>query len=354
LSSLDVAILAHFISVSPSSDGRLILKDGKPQALDEEIRSLIHAVGEYAIDGVTVCLHHTHDFRGSLILKGQVSPYVTDSDPMLENHPLMAVCPWKDYADDPSARNTAQVLSAYLEWVYHTLKDHSVNTARHLAGRPPLNGLATQRAGRLKHVIPFSKTYGLRGLSIASGIVYHGLAAYLGLECLKVADTPHPGKDLSQRVQMAVEAIGEHDFIHVHTKMPDEAAHKKDPIYKTQIIEALDQGLGDVLEKLLATPELLLIVAADHSTPSSGPLIHSGEPVPLIFHGPGVRRDAVQQYDEVSAAGGALGFVRGKELMYLLLNHLDRAKLQGIMDTTVDQPYWPGRYKPFRLRKNMP
>jgi 2,3-bisphosphoglycerate-independent phosphoglycerate mutase len=79
-------------------------------------------------------------------------------------------------------------------------------------------------------------------------------------------------------------------------------------------------------------------------------LIHSGESVPLVFHGPGVRRDLIRHYDEVSAAGGALGFVRGKELMYLIINHLDRAKLQGLMDTPVDQAYWPGRSKPLILK----
>ena len=99
----------------------------------------------------------------------------------------------------------------------------------------------------------------------------------------------------------------------------------------------------------MAQPELLIVVAADHSTPSSGPLVHSGEPVPIIMHGSGIRRDRVEHYDEISAAGGALGFVRGKELMYLILNHLDRAKLQGIMDTPADQPYWPGRYDPMRV-----
>ena len=35
--------------------------------------------------------------------------------------------------------------------------------------------------------------------------------------------------------------------------------------------------------------------------------------------------------------------------MYLILNHLDRAKLQGLMDSPVDQPYWPGLSEPFRL-----
>ena len=37
-------------------------------------------------------------------------------------------------------------------------------------------------------------------------------------------------------------------------------------------------------------------------------------------------------------------------MMYLILNHLDRIKLTGIMDTPHDQPYWPGRYQPFQVK----
>jgi 2,3-bisphosphoglycerate-independent phosphoglycerate mutase len=191
--------------------------------------------------------------------------------------------------------------------------------------------------------------WGLRGLSIASGIVYHGLAGYLGMDVCNVADTPDPGRDLASRLELALAALSDHDFIHVHTKMPDQAAHTKAPSYKTRILEQLDQGIGTVLKALTGQPELLIVIAADHSTPSAGPLIHSGEAVPLVFYGPGIRRDQVRHYDEVSAAVGALGLVRGKELMYLILNHLDRAKLQGLMDTPVDRPYWPGGAKRFRV-----
>ena len=104
-------------------------------------------------------------------------------------------------------------------------------------------------------------------------------------------------------------------------------------------------------KKLLDIKEIdaVIIATADHSTPSSGPLIHSGESVPIMFHGRGVRRDRVRQFDEISAASGALGSLRGKELIYMVLNHLDRSKLHGIMDTPVDQPYWPGKYNSFKL-----
>lgn len=349
MESGEVAVLAHFVTARRTPGGVLILDNGKPESSDDEVRALIQTVGTFDTNGVCIRLYHTHGFRGILTLAGHVAPFVTDSDPITRRRPLIAISPWADHKDDPATLNSARVLTAYLEWGWRTLQNHPVNTAREKAGRPALNALVTQRAGRLKNIAPFSKAYGLRGLSMASGLIYHGLAAYLGMDVCKVTDTDSPGDDLTQRLQTALKSMTDYDFIHVHTKAPDEVAHTKDPLAKTRAIEALDEGIGNVGKALTMDPELLLVVAADHSTPSAGPLIHSGEAVPLMFFGSGVRRDNVRHFDEIHAAGGALGFVRGKELMYLILNHLDRAKLQGLMDTPEDQPYWPGRYEPFRI-----
>ncbi|MFZ0611300.1 MAG: alkaline phosphatase family protein [Desulfobacterales bacterium] len=346
----EVALLAHFVSVRRSPDATLTLIDGKPQISDDEIQSLIQTVEDYSSDGIRFRFHHTHGFRGILTLAGDVAPFVTDSDPITEGYAMTAVIPWQTFADDPQSQKTSRAVSEYLEWVHHTLTRHPVNRKRRKAGRTLLNGLVTQRAGRLRKAIPFAEINGMRGLSIASGIVYHGLCTYLGMDVRRVTDTTDPGNDLCHRIQMALASLSDYNFIHVHTKMPDEAAHRKDPLYKTRVLEQLDQGIAAVLSRLTSEPETLIVVAADHSTPSAGPLIHSGEAVPLVFHGPGVRRDRIRQYDEVSAAGGALGLVRGKELMYLIINHLDRAKLQGLMDTPVDQAYWPGRTEPFILK----
>lgn len=345
----EVAVLTHFAHVKREKDGTLTLQNGKALASGEEIEALIRAVAHFRHGDIEIRFHQTKGFLGILTLSGPVAPFVTDSDPMRFGSPLIAIQPWAAHVHQLEALNTARALGAYLEWAHLQLHDHPVNRQRREKGVPPLNALVTQRAGQLKNAPSFEAWNGLKGLSIASGIVYHGLAAYLGMDANKVSDTHQPGKDMAKRLQMALKALGRYDFIHVHTKAPDEAAHTKDPLAKMRVIEALDQGIGTVLKKLLAEPDLLLVVAADHSTPSAGPLIHSGEPVPLLFHGPGVRCDEVPWYDEISAARGAMGLVRGRELMYLILNHLDRAKLQGTMDSPLDQPYWPGRCEPLRL-----
>jgi len=349
-----VAVLAHFVSVTESPEGTLLLVDGKPDAPDDELQGLFQAVEHFETENTQIRLHPTHGFRGILTLDGPVAPFITDSDPIEKGRLLTAVLPWQAFADDPPSVNTANGLEAYLRWAYRALSRHPQNKNRRKKGRFPLNALVTQRAGQLKEISAFEQAYGLRGLSIASGLIYHGLAAYLKMDVRKAADTDDPGLDLAERLEMAMESLTDYDFIHVHTKMPDVAGHTKDPLFKKQVIEALDKGIGRLVERLVNDPELLVVVTADHSTPSAGPLIHSGEAVPLIFCGPGVRRDAVRHYDEISAAGGALGPVRGKELMYLVVNHLDRAKLHGLMDTPVDQPFWPGHAQPFCVeeRKN--
>ena len=78
-------------------------------------------------------------------------------------------------------------------------------------------------------------------------------------------------------------------------------------------------------------------------------MIHSGETVPLTMVGKYTRRDDVGEFNEISCAKGGLGLVKGKELMYLILNFLDRGKLWGLMDSPVNQPFSPGNYKPLRI-----
>jgi 2,3-bisphosphoglycerate-independent phosphoglycerate mutase len=348
LSADDVAVLAHFAGLREENNC-LFLVNGKPEASLDEAKLIIKAAGEYTRDGMKIRFIHTKGLRGILVLRGKTAPFITDTDPFIHGFKVVDLKPWSDYKNDTAVQNTVQALKTYLLKIYHTLKKHPLNDVRLQRGLDPINGMVTQRAGRLKPVVSFRERYGMRGLSIASGIVYQGLSAFIGLDFRKVSDTIDPEKDMAQRLSMASKALGDYDFIHIHTKAPDEAAHAKDPLAKKQVIESLDNGIGTAIDQLMDNPDVLIILTADHSTPSSGPLIHSGEPVPLTFCGPGIRRDGVRRFDEVNAAKGSLGIVRGRELIYLILNHLDRAKLKGLMDTPVDQPFWPGDYDPFTL-----
>ena len=138
-----------------------------------------------------------------------------------------------------------------------------------------------------------------------------------------------------------------HGFVHVHTKAPDEAAHRGDPEVKAAVIEALDRGLTPLIDALRSFPDLLVAVTADHSTPCGSPLIHSGETVPLLMAGPGIRRDRVERFDEVSAAQGGLGLLRGEALMLTLLCAAGRSSLHGHRLGAEARAYVPSDYPPF-------
>jgi 2,3-bisphosphoglycerate-independent phosphoglycerate mutase len=175
-----------------------------------------------------------------------------------------------------------------------------------------------------------------------------GLANELGIDSFRAKDGKDPGKDLRSRIRMAL-SDPSHNFIHIHTKAPDEAAHKGNPKEKKAAIASLDSGLDELVREVETRDDLLVAVTADHSTPSISMLIHSGEPVPVTLIGPTVRRDDVVSFDEISAASGCLGLLRGPELMLMLLNYADRSALLGHCMGDTQRPYSPQNYEPFRV-----
>ncbi len=347
LGETDVALLGRIFAVQRQR-GLLILQEEDPQVGPAACLALQEAIRTFHHEGVDISFIPTGGIRGLVLVKGEVSATVTDSNPIYEGRPLMEVLPWEGYEQDERAVNTAQALNAYLRWAHRRLSAHPLNKERKRAGLAPLNAVGLQRAGQKKPLLPFAEQWGCKALAIASGCLYRGLARHLGMETRAVKDTGDPQADLRHRLKLAHQAK-RYDLVYVHTKVPDEAAHTKDPLIKKAAIEALDGALDFALEEIAPDPETLLVITADHATNSAGAMIHSGEAVPLLMVGQYTWRDRVTRFDEVSCAQGSLGQVRGTELMYLILNFLDRGKLLGLRDSPRDQPYFPGKFKPLTL-----
>ena len=343
----DVSLLARIFSVR-LQDGMLMLEKEDPDLDRKSCRILQEAIRNFQKAGIEIEFISTRGIEGILVLRGNVSTHITDSNPIYEGRPLMQVIPFEGKAEEKSTVLTAKILNSYLEWCYHTLSGHPVNTKRREQGLFPINAVGTQRAGMRRDIIPFREKWGLKGLSIASGSIYHGLCSLLGMEVLKVQEGDDLEKDLLERLRIAKKAL-DFEFIHVHTKAPDKAAHTKNPEHKKDVIESLDRALSYVIDEIITDDDVLCIVTSDHSTASAGSMIHSGETVPLTMVGKYTRRDDVSAFNEVSCAKGGLGLIRGKELMYLILNFLDRGKLWGLMDSPVNQPFMPGNYKPLKI-----
>jgi 2,3-bisphosphoglycerate-independent phosphoglycerate mutase len=330
------------------SSGVPILELGRDDiaGTSTELGALFAALTPREISGVQFQLYQTQRNDAILVVRGAVSPHISDSDPILKGQPMGRVVALSACPEPHAATETANCLNRYLSDCHMALTDLSVQQVE--AGGKPLqaNFLATQRSGRRIPHEPFEKRWGLRGLIIASGAVYAGLAHELGIDFVLSRDTKAPDRDLHARIQMALDDDG-HDFIHVHTKVPDEAAHNGDPLHKRNAISALDKGLDLLVQALDTHPDLQIVVTADHSTPCASALVHSGEAVPVLMVGPNTRRDAVDQFDEICAAAGGLGILRGRELMLMMLNNMDRSVLVGHQLGSEFRPYYGGNYPVF-------
>jgi 2,3-bisphosphoglycerate-independent phosphoglycerate mutase len=346
----DVLSLAHLSGIL-WNEGIPILAQGRRDIKggSGEIEQLYSAITPHASQGISFRLHQTGVNDAILVISGAVSPHISDSDPMMIGMAMAEVTPTAGNPEPEKAERTAHALNKYLSRCHTMLKNHKVNRDRIEAGLPPANFLATQRAGRRIVQKSFYDRWGLKGMMVASGSMYMGLAQELGLTPLRVADGQNPGDDLRERIRIAL-SDSSHDFIHVHTKAPDQAGHTKDPDQKRAVIGRLDQGLDELVREVEQRDDLLVVVTADHSTPSSSALIHSGEPVPVTLVGPNVRRDDVAAFDEVSTATGCLGLLRGQELMLMILNYSDRSTLTGHRLGPIERYYVPRPYRPFRMK----
>lgn len=347
----DVAVLAHFASVRREGSNLRLVED-VPVLQEAEATELFEAVRSFEREGVRIELHQTHKGFGVLRLQGSVSPWVTDTGTMRAGRLLSEPLALAEHAGDARSLHTARVLKAYLCMAHNRLRGLDLNRSRAEQGLVPINAVVTQRAGMLGAARPFRDLNGLEGKVLADGAMFQGLARYVGLAFEPMDSGLDPEREIAQRLDRARQLLTAYDFVHVHTKAPDKASHAKDPVMKKTVIEALDRGLGAAAAPLLDDPDVLVVVTADHSTPSCGELIHSGDTVPVVFWGRGVRRDAVAHFNEVSAAMGSLGCLRGEELMLMILDHLDRSRMEGIRDTPMKANFWPGRYQAFTLEEH--
>ncbi len=256
-------------------------------------------------------------------LPGHPRGDLTDSDPFFEHlHPWMRV-----RATEPSASALADELSELLLGARQLLQESAVNLARARASKPALDTLTTKWSGAREPLPSFRELTGVPGAAVTDSRMYRGLASLLGLEQEHLPAGKDHAADLATRLELASERIGAGArFVHVHTKVTDEAGHTKDPFAKLKALEALDPGLVG-LEAL--ADRAIVAVTGDHATPSVDGVLHSGDPTPLLLVGPTVRADRVVDFGESPMQDGWYGVVQAKELLPLLFSHANRPMFLG-------------------------
>lgn len=276
-------------------------------------------------DGVSLIIRPGTGHRAGIILRGPgLSSAISDNDPHEVGVPIHPV---KPLDDTPEAAFTAKVLNALLAQAHEILKKLPLNQERVAEGLLPANYLLARGAGFYKKIAPFPERYGLKAAVIAGGGLYKGIGAFTGMEVLNVAGaTGLPDTNLEAKFRAALDALrGPYDFVLVHIKPTDTYSEDGNFQGKVEFIEKIDRAVALLLD---IPDNILLVLTADHSTPCVLKQ-HSGDPVPIMMVGNGVRTDAVASFGERSCAHGGLGRLLGLMVMPEIINLLGRSPLIG-------------------------
>ncbi len=326
----------------------------KRQAQDEEACDrLCAAIATYETHGLQFVLTSCGRCEAILTLHGHPSRDITDVDPFYNNAYAVRAQPLAESRHPQAAARTAAALNAYLSWAHHQLSRHPLNRDRQARGCASINFVLTKWAAVRPDVAPFQEQNGLRAASIENYPLYVGIARVCGMTPVSTPRETDTTADFRQKLCAADSLFAQgYEFVHVHSKAPDVVAHRKDPLGKMRAVEALDAALGPVVERVANQSDFVVVVTGDHATPSSGPLIHSGEAIPILLAGgPNVLSDPVTTFHERAVISGGLGHIRGADVMPLLLNTTDRIRLHGVRHQAEARPYWQRRPEPFRLKE---
>jgi len=295
--------------------------DPARDAADAE--KLVAACDGLEVDRLLFSLAHVWRGEAVLRIEGDADERVTDSDAFFrDRHPILRPLPVVIEAE-----RTARAAEEWTRWTMEILAEHDVNKRRGDDGLPVLNVITLKWWGRPRPVPTFEQRHGVRGTFV-------GESAFLrGLETIEAPESTNAEADLSRRLDLIQERLNAGDtFVFVHQKATDAAGHTKDPLVKRAVIESLDV----VLRGRLPVDRAIVCVTGDHATPASPDVIHSGDPVPFVVAGPGVRADNVRRFGELDLAGGILGHLRGPDMMPVLLNAADRPLFLGSRPTPFD------------------
>ncbi len=312
----DVGFRINFATV----DENWIILDRRAGRI-KDAHPLAEALDGIEIDGIKFIVRATVEHRGALVMRGEdLSDKISDADPHEVGKPVQEV---KPLVDTPEARRTAEALNKFIRKSYEILKDHPLNKQREAQGLPPANIVLPRGPGLVPHMVPFEEKWGLKAIFIAGVALLKGLARFAGINAPDLPGaTGGYDTDPEVKIQRALQFLYEEDgdIAFINFKATDVAGHDMNFEKKVEMIEKADK----MFEYLLDKEDLVIAVTGDHTTPvTKGD--HSGDPVPLLLVAPDIRVDWTVKFDEMEAARGSLGRIKGFDIMPVLMDLSNRA-----------------------------
>lgn len=163
---------------------------------------------------------------------------------------------------------------------------------------------------------PFESTFGRRGALVCGLDFLKGIAIAAGIETKNIVGaTGYVDTNLRAKLRFTINYLRNYDFVYLHVNALDEAAHMRDPLLKTRMLEHLDAELLGPLCGYLERnhpDDWRLMLLPDHYTLSHDGT-HHPRPVPLVVAGHGVASTGHARLSEAAAVGAPVAI--GTRLM---------------------------------------
>jgi len=287
----------------------------------EEAHELARAVQEKVKLPVDFIFAGATGHRAVLVLRGLAKGYrVGENDPHEAGKP-----PHEFTYEDEESRKVASILEEFVRKSHEVLEEHPINRERRKAGRPVANYLLVRGAGTYPDVpVKFTEQWKVKAAAIVAVSLVRGVAKAIGFDVYTPEGaTGEYDTDAMAKARKAIELLRDYDFVFLHFKPTDAAGHDGNPERKVEMIEKADRMMGYIVDHV-NLEETVIAITGDHSTPCEVKN-HSGDPVPLLMAGGGVRRDHTEGFGERECMRGGLGRIRGHDIVPIMMDLMNRS-----------------------------
>ncbi|MPZ70216.1 MAG: 2,3-bisphosphoglycerate-independent phosphoglycerate mutase [Actinobacteria bacterium] len=328
----DLAYRVNFATVEKDGDGWIILdrrvgrslSSQEAHDLAEEVQKRV-SIGKGSFEFKATVGH-----RGVLVLRseeGPLSAEVENSDPAygregslgvaketFDDH-VVRVAPVSGHEDDESAQRASELTNDWLRKAFEVLDASELNKTRAAKDQMMGNFILTRDGGdHVPKLESFKSKFGPEMGCFVEMPVELGIARLMGMGVVEAPTGIPAEQQYEEWAALTLEAINDYDGLYVHIKGPDVPAHDGDHQGKIKSIEDIDRiYFGGVLSQMDLSG-VVIAVTADHST-SCARKAHTDGPVPLLIAGGNITPDGVDAYGESASRHGALGYLKGTEIM---------------------------------------
>jgi len=317
---LDENDLAFRVNFATMENG-VIIDRRAGRISTEEAHELAKAIQENVKLPVDFIFVGATGHRAVLVLKGMAKGHrVGENDPHEAGKP-----PHRFTWEDEESKKVAGILEEFVKKAHEVLEKHPINEKRRKEGKPVANYLLIRGAGTYPDIpMKFTEQWKVKAGAVIAVSLVKGVARAIGFDVYTPEGaTGEYNTDEMAKARKTVELLKDYDFVFLHFKPTDAAGHDNNPKLKVEMIEKADGMIGYIIDHI-NLDDIVIAITGDHSTPCEV-MNHSGDPVPVLIAGGGVRPDYTESFGERECMRGGLGRIKGHDIVPVMMDLMNRS-----------------------------